>query len=72
MGKGDRRSKRGKIWRGTSGKTRPKMKKRTPRPPQPDERAMKRPEVSDQVSVNRASADLLPGEDPSQGAKREK
>jgi 30S ribosomal protein S31 len=24
MGKGDRRSKRGKIWRGTNGKTRPK------------------------------------------------
>jgi 30S ribosomal protein S31 len=27
MGKGDQRSKRGKIWRGTSGKTRPKKKK---------------------------------------------
>jgi 30S ribosomal protein S31 len=27
MGKGDRRSKRGKIWRGTFGKTRPKKKK---------------------------------------------
>lgn len=26
MGKGDRRSKRGKIWRGTSGKTRPQKK----------------------------------------------
>jgi len=24
MGKGDQRSKRGKIWRGTYGKTRPK------------------------------------------------
>ncbi|GAB4557569.1 MAG: hypothetical protein Tsb0017_12370 [Geothermobacteraceae bacterium] len=24
MGKGDRRSKRGKIWRGTTGKKRPK------------------------------------------------
>lgn len=24
MGKGDRRSKRGKIWRGSNGKTRPK------------------------------------------------
>ena len=24
MGKGDRRSKRGKIWRGTTGKRRPK------------------------------------------------
>ncbi|TYO99059.1 30S ribosomal protein S31 [Geothermobacter ehrlichii] len=24
MGKGDRRTKRGKIWRGTTGKTRPK------------------------------------------------
>jgi 30S ribosomal protein S31 len=29
MGKGDRRSKRGKIWRGTNGKTRPKKKKST-------------------------------------------
>ncbi len=27
MGKGDQRSKRGKIWRGTSGKTRPKKNK---------------------------------------------
>lgn len=24
MGKGDRRSRKGKIWRGTTGKTRPK------------------------------------------------
>jgi 30S ribosomal protein S31 len=27
MGKGDRRSKRGKIWRGTTGKRRSKRKK---------------------------------------------
>lgn len=27
MGKGDRRTRRGKIWRGTTGKTRPKKKK---------------------------------------------
>ncbi|MFC1856666.1 30S ribosomal protein THX [Thermodesulfobacteriota bacterium] len=27
MGKGDRRTKRGKIWRGTKGKSRPKKKK---------------------------------------------
>ena len=27
MGKGDRRSKRGKIWRSSNGKTRPKSKK---------------------------------------------
>jgi len=27
MGKGDRRTKRGKIWRGTFGKVRPKKKK---------------------------------------------
>ncbi|MCB2169055.1 MAG: 30S ribosomal protein THX [Deltaproteobacteria bacterium] len=26
MGKGDRRSKRGKIWRGSNGKKRPKKK----------------------------------------------
>lgn len=28
MGKGDQRTKRGKIWRGTSGKTRPKKRKK--------------------------------------------
>jgi len=28
MGKGDRRTKRGKIWRGTSGKTRLKKKRK--------------------------------------------
>jgi 30S ribosomal protein S31 len=44
MGKGDRRSKRGKIWRGTSGKTRPKKaRKRKPRrktlKPKPEETA---------------------------------
>jgi 30S ribosomal protein S31 len=29
MGKGDRRSKRGKIWRGTTGASRPKKKKKS-------------------------------------------
>jgi 30S ribosomal protein S31 len=29
MGKGDRRSKRGKIWRGSNGKKRPKKKIKT-------------------------------------------
>ena len=28
MGKGDRRTKRGKIWRGTYGKYRPRKKKK--------------------------------------------
>ena len=32
MGKGDRRSKRGKIWRGTNGKYRPRKKKTTQAP----------------------------------------
>jgi 30S ribosomal protein S31 len=27
MGKGDRKTRRGKIWRGTTGKYRPKRKK---------------------------------------------
>jgi 30S ribosomal protein S31 len=27
MGKGDRKTRRGKIWRGTYGKTRPRKKK---------------------------------------------
>ncbi len=28
MGKGDKKSKRGKIWRSSNGKTRPKGKKK--------------------------------------------
>lgn len=28
MGKGDRRSKKGKIWRGTTGKSKPVVKKK--------------------------------------------
>lgn len=28
MGKGDRRTKRGKVWRGTTGKSRPKKTKK--------------------------------------------
>jgi 30S ribosomal protein S31 len=28
MGRGDRRTRRGKIWRGSTGKTRPKKKKK--------------------------------------------
>ncbi|MBW1683160.1 MAG: 30S ribosomal protein THX [Deltaproteobacteria bacterium] len=28
MGKGDRKTKRGKIWRGTTGKKRPRKKKK--------------------------------------------
>lgn len=28
MGKGDKKTKRGKIWRGSYGKSRPKKKKR--------------------------------------------
>ncbi len=33
MGKGDRRSRRGKIFRGTYGKTRPKKKRRPAQKP---------------------------------------
>jgi 30S ribosomal protein S31 len=37
MGRGDRRTRKGKIWRGSTGKTRPKKKKKqktkgTPKP----------------------------------------
>jgi 30S ribosomal protein S31 len=35
MGKGDQRSKRGKIWRGTFGKRRPKKKNVTKAQTQP-------------------------------------
>ena len=31
MGKGDQRTKRGKIWKGTYGKTRPRKKKKKER-----------------------------------------
>ncbi len=30
MGKGDRKSKRGKIWRGSHGNTRPKKRQENP------------------------------------------
>jgi 30S ribosomal protein S31 len=33
MGKGDQRSKRGKVHRGTFGRTRPKKKRKTKAPP---------------------------------------
>jgi 30S ribosomal protein S31 len=33
MGKGDQRSRRGKIWRGTFGKRRPKKSKTAPPSP---------------------------------------
>jgi 30S ribosomal protein S31 len=33
MGKGDRRTKRGKIFQGTTGKTRPKGKRKKSRAP---------------------------------------
>jgi ribosomal small subunit protein bTHX len=40
MGKCDRRSKRGKIWRGTTGKSHPKKKKiyksKAPSPKKPE------------------------------------
>ena len=32
MGRGDKRSKKGKIWRGTHGKVRPKKKKVVEKP----------------------------------------
>lgn len=32
MGKGDRRSRRGKIWRGSHGKTRPKKRTKSAEP----------------------------------------
>ncbi len=33
MGKGDRKTKRGKIWRGSYGKSRPKKKRKRPAEP---------------------------------------
>lgn len=38
MGKGDRRSRRGKIWRGTYGKSRPKFQVLIKQPVKPKEK----------------------------------
>ena len=38
MAKGDRRSKRGKIWRGTTGKRRPKNRNRVKKSVKPPEK----------------------------------
>ena len=46
MGKGDQRSRRGKIWRGTFGKRRPKLSKRvavaTVAPPAAEKKSTKK------------------------------
>ena len=55
MGRGDKRSRRGKIWRGTSGKTRP-WKKKKGGPPQPNEGTKKFKGVIDQVSTGKEKA----------------
>ncbi|MCP3933511.1 MAG: 30S ribosomal protein THX [Bacteroidetes bacterium] len=39
MGKGDRKTRRGKIWSGSHGKTRPKKKKTTIAPVKKEEKA---------------------------------
>jgi 30S ribosomal protein S31 len=39
MGRGDKRSRRGKIWRGSFGKTRPKPSKRKKKKAQASENA---------------------------------
>ncbi len=38
MGKGDRKSRRGKIWRGTYGKSRPKLQSTTKKAEKPREK----------------------------------
>jgi 30S ribosomal protein S31 len=46
MGKGDQRSRRGKIWRGTFGKRRPKKSKITkstePAPPEAEKKSTRK------------------------------
>jgi 30S ribosomal protein S31 len=37
MGKGDRKTKKGKIWRGSNGKTRPKFSKRDKKKETPEQ-----------------------------------
>jgi len=36
MGKGDQRTRRGKLYRGTHGKTRPRKRKKASTPPPPE------------------------------------
>jgi 30S ribosomal protein S31 len=38
MGRGDKRTTRGKIWRGSHGKTRPKKSNSRPQPPKKEEK----------------------------------
>jgi 30S ribosomal protein S31 len=37
MGKGDRKTKKGKIWRGSNGKTRPKFSKKNKKKETPEQ-----------------------------------
>jgi 30S ribosomal protein S31 len=37
MGKGDRKTKKGKIWRGSNGKTRPKFSKKDKKKESPEQ-----------------------------------
>ena len=52
MGKGDQRSRRGKIWRGTFGKRRPKKSHSVTQPsaaePEPEKKSKKQVESSEQ------------------------
>jgi 30S ribosomal protein S31 len=43
MGKGDKRSKRGKIWRGTFGKSRPRKKSNSQSKTKPGSKGTRRP-----------------------------
>ena len=51
MGKGDQRSRRGKIWRGTFGKRRPKkshsVTQTPPAAPEPEKKSKKQAESSE-------------------------
>lgn len=71
MGKGDRRTKRGKIWRGTFGKTR-SSRRRRPRSSRPAPAVVEAPAEPEAVETKATEGDsggsepeAPPAEDPS-------
>jgi 30S ribosomal protein S31 len=51
MGKGDRRSRKGKIWRGSHGKTRPRKPSAAAFVPKVKKAASKKEEVSEETAA---------------------
>jgi ribosomal small subunit protein bTHX len=63
MGKGDIRSRRGKIWRGTTGVTRPRKKSKTPRPAAPSRKVKTLkdlPKAVEETAVKKQAVETVP------------